>query len=42
MEKIEGGGRAFALECSQDYHTFKKYLSSYKPVMYEILNRGRT
>ncbi|MDO4639391.1 NFACT family protein [Leptotrichia hongkongensis] len=41
MEKIEGVGRAFALECSQDYDTFKKYLSSYKPVMYEILNRGK-
>ena len=41
MEKIEGVGRAFALQCSQDYHTFKKYLSSYKPVMYEILNRGK-
>ena len=41
MEKIEGVGRAFALECSKDYHTFKKYLSSYKPVMYEILNRGK-
>lgn len=41
MEKIEGVGRAFALECSQDYNTFKKYLSSYKPVMYEILNRGK-
>ena len=41
MEKIEGVGRAFALECSQDYHTFKKYLSGYKPVMYEILNRGK-
>ena len=41
MEKIEGVGRAFALECSQNYHTFKKYLSSYKPVMYEILNRGK-
>ena len=41
MEKIEGAGRAFALECSQDYDTFKKYLSSYKPVMYEILNRGK-
>ena len=41
MEKIEGVGRTFALECSQDYHTFKKYLSSYKPVMYEILNRGK-
>ena len=42
MEKIEGVGRAFALECSQDYDTFKKYLFSYKPVMYEILNRGKT
>ena len=41
MEKIEGVGRAFALQCSQDYDTFKKYLSSYKPVMYEILNRGK-
>ena len=41
MEKIEGAGRAFALECSQDYDTFKKYLFSYKPVMYEILNRGK-
>ena len=41
MEKIEGVGRAFALECSQDYHTFKKYLSSYNPVMYEIINRGK-
>ena len=41
MEKIEGAGRAFALECSKDYHTFKKYLSSYKPVMYEIINRGK-
>ena len=41
MEKIEGVGRAFALECSQDYDTFKKYLSSYKPVMYEIINRGK-
>lgn len=41
MEKIEGVGRAFALECSQNYHTFKKYLSSYKPVMYEIINRGK-
>jgi len=41
MEKIEGVGRAFALKCSQDYDTFKKYLSSYKPVMYEILNRGK-
>ena len=41
MEKIEGVGRAFALQCSQDYHTFKKYLSSYKPVMYEIINRGK-
>jgi len=41
MEKIEGVGRAFALEYSQDYDTFKKYLSSYKPVMYEILNRGK-
>ena len=41
MEKIEGVGRAFALECSQNYDTFKKYLSSYKPVMYEILNRGK-
>ena len=41
MKKIEGVGRAFALECSQDYHTFKKYLSSYNPVMYEIINRGK-
>lgn len=41
MEKIEGVGRAFALECSQDYDTFKKYIFSYKPVMYEILNRGK-
>ena len=24
MEKIEGVGRAFALECSQDYDTFQK------------------
>ena len=41
LEKIEGAGRAFALQCSQDYDVFKKYLSSYKPVMYEILNRGK-
>lgn len=41
MEKIEGVGRAFALECSQDYDTFKKYLSSYNPVMYEITNREK-
>lgn len=41
MEKIEGVGRAFALECSQNYDTFKKYLSSYKPVMYQILNREK-
>ena len=41
MKKIEGVGRAFALECSQDYHTFKKYLSSYNPVMYEIINSGK-
>lgn len=41
MEKIEGVGRAFALECSQDYDTFKKYLSSYNPVMYEIINREK-
>ena len=41
MEKIEGVGRAFALQCSQDYHTFKKYLSSYKPVMYEIINHEK-
>ena len=41
LEKIEGTGRAFALQCSQDYDVFKKYLSSYKPVMYEILNRGK-
>ena len=41
MEKIEGVGRAFALECSQDYDTFKKYLSSYNPVMYEIMNHGK-
>ena len=41
MEKIEGVGRAFALECSQNYDTFKKYLSSYKPVMYEIINHEK-
>lgn len=41
IEKIEGVGRAFALECSQDYDTFKKYLSSYNPVMYEIINREK-
>ena len=41
MEKIEGVGRAFALECSQDYDTFKKYLSSYNPVMYKIINREK-
>ena len=41
LEKIEGAGRAFALQCSQDYDVFEKYLSSYKPVMYEILNRGK-
>ena len=41
MEKIEGVGRAFALECSQDYDTFKKYVSSDNPVMYEITNRGK-
>lgn len=41
LEKIEGAGRAFALQCSQDYDVFKKYLSSYKPVIYEILNRGK-
>ena len=41
LEKIEGAGRAFAVQCSQDYDVFKKYLSSYKPVMYEILNRGK-
>ena len=41
LEKIEGAGRAFAVQCSQDYNVFKKYLSSYKPVMYEILNRGK-
>ena len=41
LEKIEGTGRVFALQCSQDYDVFKKYLSSYKPVIYEILNRGK-
>ena len=41
LEKIEGAGRAFALQCSKDYDIFKKYLSSYKPVIYEILNRGK-
>lgn len=41
LEKIEGTGRVFALQCSQDYDVFKKYLSSYKPVMYEILNRRK-
>lgn len=41
LEKIEGAGRAFAVQCSQDYDVFEKYLSSYKPVMYEILNRGK-
>ena len=41
FEKIEGAGRAFAVQCSQDYDVFEKYLSSYKPVMYEILNRGK-
>ena len=41
LEKIEGTGRAFALQCSQDYNIFKRYLSSYRPVMYEILNRGK-
>lgn len=41
LEKIEGAGRAFALQCSQDYNIFKRYLSSYRPVMYEILNRGK-
>ena len=41
IEKIEGVGRAFALECSQDYDTFKKYLSIYNPVMYEITNREK-
>ena len=41
LEKIEGAGHAFAVQCSQDYDVFEKYLSSYKPVMYEILNRGK-
>ena len=41
LEKIEGAGRAFAIQCSQDYDVFKTYLFSYKPVMYEILNRGK-
>ena len=41
LEKIEGAGRAFALQCSQDYNIFKRYLSSYRPIMYEILNRGK-
>ena len=41
LEKIEGAGRAFAVQCSQDYDVFEKYLSSYKPVIYEILNRGK-
>ena len=41
LEKIEGAGRAFAVQCSQDYNVFEKHLSSYKPVMYEILNRGK-
>ena len=41
LEKIEGAGRAFAVQCSQDYDVFKTYLFSYKPVMYEILNRGK-
>lgn len=41
LEKIEGAGHAFAVQCSQDYDIFEKYLSSYKPVMYEILNRGK-
>ena len=41
LEKIEGAGRAFSLQCSQDYNIFKRYLSSYRPVMYEILNRGK-
>ena len=41
LEKIEGAGRAFALQCSRDYNIFKRYLSSYRPVMYEILNRGK-
>ncbi len=41
LEKIEGAGRAFAVQCSKDYDIFKKYLSSYKPVIYEILNRGK-
>lgn len=41
IEKIEGVGRAFTLECSQDYDTFKKYLSIYNPVMYEITNREK-
>lgn len=38
---VEGAGKPFANQCSEDYVLFRKYISEYSPVVYEIENRNR-
>ena len=36
LKKCEGAGIPFAVQCANNYNTFKKYLENYKPVIYKI------
>ena len=42
INKVEGIGKPFANHCYQNFYLFKKYISEYSPIMYELENNGKT
>jgi len=41
IQKVEGIGKVFAIQCYNDYEIYKKYITSYTPLLHEAEIRGK-
>ena len=42
IQKVEGVGKIFAIQCYDNYETYKKYITSYVPLLHEAEIRGKS
>ena len=42
IQKVEGIGKVFAIQCYNDYEIYKKYITSYTPLLHEAEIRGKS
>jgi len=42
IQKVEGIGKVFAIQCYDNYETYKKYITSYVPLLHEAAIKGKS